>query len=197
MTSVVFAACVPPETRMFSQTTTQTSWQRRQHAVPPDDRAQTTTADVGVTVAPARHHAQHNARYPGPTTSSAVLGQHDFDFPLLSDKDGSVARAFGVSQGLLSFIRPVKRTTFVIGTDGLILDVINSETHMHIHADRPLSHAQRRPSVYSTDACIRRRSRSCPGSSPRACRGVGFVAESIRYLHCRLRWSSGEQEVTC
>ena len=64
--------------------------------------------------------------------------KHDFDYPLLSDKDGSVARAYGVTPGLLSFIRPVKRTTFVIGTDGLILDVISSETHMHIHADRAL-----------------------------------------------------------
>ena len=64
--------------------------------------------------------------------------KHDFDYPLLSDKDGSVARAYGVSSGLLSFIRPVKRTTFVIGTDGRILDVISSETHMHIHADRAL-----------------------------------------------------------
>jgi thioredoxin-dependent peroxiredoxin len=49
-----------------------------------------------------------------------------------------VARAYGVSQGILSFIKPVKRTTFVIGMDGLILDVINSETHMQIHADRAL-----------------------------------------------------------
>jgi peroxiredoxin Q/BCP len=49
-----------------------------------------------------------------------------------------VARAYGVSPGLLSFIRPVKRTTFVIGTDGLILDVINSETDVEIHADRAL-----------------------------------------------------------
>ena len=64
--------------------------------------------------------------------------KHDFDYPLLSDGDGSVARAYGVTPGLLSFIRPVKRTTFVIGTDGLILDVISSETHMHIHADRAL-----------------------------------------------------------
>jgi thioredoxin-dependent peroxiredoxin len=63
---------------------------------------------------------------------------HDFDYPLLSDSDGSVARAYGVSGGLLSFIKPVKRTTFVIGTDGLVLDVINSETHMQIHADRAL-----------------------------------------------------------
>jgi peroxiredoxin Q/BCP len=64
--------------------------------------------------------------------------KHHFDYPLLSDSDGSVARAYGVSAGPLSFIRPVKRTTFVIGTDGLILDVINSETHMNIHADRAL-----------------------------------------------------------
>src|SRR5215207_4154613 len=41
--------------------------------------------------------------------------KHNFDYPLLSDSDGSVA-----------------------GADGLILDVINSETHMHIHADRAL-----------------------------------------------------------
>jgi thioredoxin-dependent peroxiredoxin len=64
--------------------------------------------------------------------------KHNFDYPLLSDSDGSVARAYGVSQGLLSFIKPVKRSTFVIGTDGLILDVITSETHMQIHADRAL-----------------------------------------------------------
>ena len=64
--------------------------------------------------------------------------KHNFDYPLLSDEDGSVARAYGVSPGLFSFVRPVKRTTFVIGTDGLILDVINSETQMEIHADRAL-----------------------------------------------------------
>ena len=41
--------------------------------------------------------------------------KHSFDYPLLSDVDGTVARAFGVKRrvGLL----PVKRTTFVIGTD--------------------------------------------------------------------------------
>ena len=57
---------------------------------------------------------------------------------MLSDKDGSVVCAYGVFPGLLSLIRPVKRITFVIGTDALILDVINSETHMQIHADRAL-----------------------------------------------------------
>ena len=80
---------------------------------------------VGISVDPVSKQKQFSAKY-------------NLDYPLLSDKDGSVARAYGVSPGLLSFIKPVKRTTFVIGTDGLILDVINSETHMQIHADRAL-----------------------------------------------------------
>jgi thioredoxin-dependent peroxiredoxin len=80
---------------------------------------------MGISVDPVSKQKQFSAK-------------HNFDYPLLSDNDGSVARAYGVSPGLLSAIRPVKRTTFVIGTDGLILDVINSETHMQIHADRAL-----------------------------------------------------------
>jgi hypothetical protein len=100
-----------PDAGVAATPLAETSRQRWQHALPPDDRARTTTADVGVTVA------------------------------LLSDKDGSVARAFGSPKAFSRSIRPVKRTTFVIGTDRLILDVINSETHMHIHADRALSHA--------------------------------------------------------
>jgi peroxiredoxin Q/BCP len=70
--------------------------------------------------------------------------KHDLDYPLLSDSDGSVARAYAVSPGFLSFIRPVKRTTFVIERDGLILDVISSETHMNIHANRALQTLSRR-----------------------------------------------------
>ena len=54
--------------------------------------------------------------------AAAVLRQAQLsDYPLLSDEDGSVARAYGVSPGLFSFVRPVKRSTFVIGTHGLIL----------------------------------------------------------------------------
>ena len=63
--------------------------------------------------------------------------KHAFDYPLLSDVDGTVARAFGVKRrvGLL----PVKRTTFVIGTDRQVLDVISSELNMNVHADRALA----------------------------------------------------------
>jgi peroxiredoxin Q/BCP len=61
-----------------------------------------------------------------------------FDYPLLSDPDRSVADAFGVKGGLLG-ISPVKRSTFVIGTDGRILGVYASETNMNAHADRALA----------------------------------------------------------
>jgi peroxiredoxin Q/BCP len=61
-----------------------------------------------------------------------------FDYPLLSDEDGTVATAFGVKRGLLGKFMPVKRTTFVIDTDRRVLDVIASEISMDTHADKAL-----------------------------------------------------------
>ena len=58
-----------------------------------------------------------------------------FDYPLLSDSDGRVAEMFGVKRGLLGKFMPVKRTTFVIDTDGTVLEVISSEVNMDTHAD--------------------------------------------------------------
>jgi peroxiredoxin Q/BCP len=59
------------------------------------------------------------------------------DYPLLADTDGAVARAYGVKRAL-DFLK-VKRTTFVIGRDGKILDVIAHEMNMNVHADRALT----------------------------------------------------------
>ena len=61
-----------------------------------------------------------------------------FDYPLLSDRDGAVAQIFGVKRGLLGKVLPVKRTTFVIGTDRTVLEVISSELNMDTHADKAL-----------------------------------------------------------
>ncbi len=61
-----------------------------------------------------------------------------FDYPLLSDVDGAVATSFGVKRGLLGKLMPVKRTTFVIDTDGKVLQVIASEVSMDTHADKAL-----------------------------------------------------------
>jgi thioredoxin-dependent peroxiredoxin len=62
--------------------------------------------------------------------------KHSFDFPLLSDPSRTVAEQFGVKRSVGMF--PNKRTTFVINTDGTVLDVISSEVSMNSHADKAL-----------------------------------------------------------
>jgi peroxiredoxin Q/BCP len=73
--------------------------------------------------------------------------KHSFDYPLLSDADGTVAAQFGVKRGLLGKFLPVKRTTFVIDTDGTVLAVIASEVSMDTHADKALEVLRQRQSA--------------------------------------------------
>lgn len=68
---------------------------------------------------------------------------HAFGYPLLSDPDKSVARRFGVGRGLLG-LSPLKRTTFVVGTDRQVLARITGELAMHKHADEALAVLQAR-----------------------------------------------------
>lgn len=63
-----------------------------------------------------------------------------FDYPLLSDEDGTVATAFGVKRGLLAKLSPVKRATFVIGTDRKVLETFSSEVRFEAHADKALDY---------------------------------------------------------
>ena len=61
--------------------------------------------------------------------------KNNLGFPLLSDTDKSIAKAFGVKRmGPL----PSKRATFVVGADKTVLAEINSESNMHQHADEAL-----------------------------------------------------------
>jgi peroxiredoxin Q/BCP len=60
--------------------------------------------------------------------------KHAFDYPLLSDPDGTVAAMFGVSRR----VGPPQRVTFVIDRDRRIVEVIKSELRMNVHADRAL-----------------------------------------------------------
>lgn len=59
-----------------------------------------------------------------------------FDYPLLSDADREVAQAYGVRRRFGP--SPVKRATFVIGPDGVIIETISSELRMNKHADEAL-----------------------------------------------------------
>lgn len=62
--------------------------------------------------------------------------QHGFDYPLLSDEGGAVAKQFGVKRPV-GFLK-VKRATFVIGTDAVVLAAFSSELNMEAHADQAL-----------------------------------------------------------
>lgn len=59
-----------------------------------------------------------------------------FDYPLLSDPDGTVARQFGVRRRFGPLL--TKRHTFVIDTDRTVLAVIKSELKFAKHADEAL-----------------------------------------------------------
>jgi peroxiredoxin Q/BCP len=66
--------------------------------------------------------------------------KHSFDYPLLSDSDGAVAKIFGVQrEGILGKLgAPAKRWTFAIGKDRRVVKVIASEVNMNVHADEAL-----------------------------------------------------------
>jgi peroxiredoxin Q/BCP len=75
----------------------------------------------------------------GVAAQKSWAAKHGFDYPLLADVGGAVATSFGVKRGsLMGKLAPVKRTTFVIGTDFVVQEVISSETKMSVHADTAL-----------------------------------------------------------
>jgi thioredoxin-dependent peroxiredoxin len=77
-------------------------------------------------------------------TQREFSARHGFDYPLLSDPDGSVARQFGVRRGFGPL--PTRRQTFVIGPDSRVLEVIKSELRMSVHADKALATLRALPS---------------------------------------------------
>ncbi|MGC2486671.1 MAG: peroxiredoxin [Acidimicrobiales bacterium] len=62
--------------------------------------------------------------------------KNGFDFPLLADIDGDVARHYGVKRALN--LLKVKRATFIIDPDMHVRDVIMGEVSMNSHADHAL-----------------------------------------------------------
>lgn len=67
--------------------------------------------------------------------------KHDFDYPLLSDANGDVARMMGVARKK----GPPKRVTFVIDQDRKVVEVMKSEIRMGVHADRALDALKQLP----------------------------------------------------
>jgi thioredoxin-dependent peroxiredoxin len=71
----------------------------------------------------------------GIETQARFADEHGFDYPLLSDADGAMAKAFGAKRPgpLVS-----KRQTFVLDRDLTLVARISSETDMERHADDAL-----------------------------------------------------------
>jgi peroxiredoxin Q/BCP len=62
--------------------------------------------------------------------------KHGFDYPLLADTSREIAERFGVRRNFGPI--PTKRSTFVIGQDSRVIEVISSEVRMGVHADQAL-----------------------------------------------------------
>jgi len=79
---------------------------------------------VGVSFDSAEKHGQFAEAYKLP-------------YPLVSDADGKIASAYGVSRfgGWL----PAKRATFVIGKDGIVKHVVHSELNINKHIDEAVA----------------------------------------------------------
>jgi peroxiredoxin Q/BCP len=67
--------------------------------------------------------------------------KNDLDYPLLADDDGAVATLYGVKRSM--DLLKVKRTTFVIGQDRRVTEIINSEVNMNAHGDKSLEALKR------------------------------------------------------
>ena len=67
--------------------------------------------------------------------------KHGLDYPLISDSDGSIGKAFGVARlgGLLSGWIPPRRVTFVIDGAGIVRRVLESEFNAGTHVDGALA----------------------------------------------------------
>lgn len=60
--------------------------------------------------------------------------KYDLGYTLLSDDGRRIAKIFGVGK-----LGPLKRrVTFVIDTDGAVLEVVKNDLNMGVHADRAL-----------------------------------------------------------
>jgi peroxiredoxin Q/BCP len=79
---------------------------------------------VGVSLDTAEKHA-------------AFAERHQLPYPLVSDRDGAIASAYGVAR--LGGWLPTKRVTFVIDKDGVVRRVIQAELNIDKHIDEAMA----------------------------------------------------------
>lgn len=78
-----------------------------------------------------------------PEKHAQFAAANDLPYPLISDGNAEIAKAYGVSR--LGGWLPTKRVTFVIGKDGIIKHVIRSELNIDRHIDEAIEALRRIP----------------------------------------------------
>ncbi len=77
----------------------------------------------------------------GGDTQARFAERHEFDFPLIGDRDGAVVSAFGAKRIGPS---PSRRSTYVLDRDLTLRHVVASEVDMERHADEALAFLRER-----------------------------------------------------
>jgi len=76
-----------------------------------------------------------------PEKHEAFAQKYQLPYPLVSDRSGAIATAFGVAR--LGGWLPTKRVTFVIDKQGVVQKVIQSEFSIDMHIDEALETLRR------------------------------------------------------
>ncbi len=76
-----------------------------------------------------------------PEKHEAFAQKYQLPYPLVSDRSGAIASAFGVAR--LGGWLPTKRVTFVIDKQGVVQHVIQSEFSIDMHIDEALDTLRR------------------------------------------------------
>ena len=90
--------------------------------------------------------AQLDAEIIGVSTDTAAshgkfAEAYGLPYPLVSDRDATIASAYGVQR--LGGWLPTRRVTFVIGKDGIVHNVIESEFNIDKHIDEAVATLKR------------------------------------------------------
>ena len=72
---------------------------------------------------------------------AAFAEKYELPYPLISDRSGVIAGAFGVAR--LGGWLPTKRVTFLIDKQGVVQKVIQSEFNINMHIDEALETLRR------------------------------------------------------
>lgn len=73
--------------------------------------------------------------FDGESSHQSFIEKHNLPFPLVSDEDKSISKAYGTTNRLGGLMPGAKRVTYVIDKQGVIRSVIHHEVLIGKHVD--------------------------------------------------------------